>query len=95
MSIHHRLADLIEDADGGSMLTLQPLFPELTPKQITNALQQARRYGLIHKVGHAFMPGKKCVKVALYKPGPAPEEHAPIRRPQLSCVWDLAREATA
>jgi hypothetical protein len=91
MSIHQRLADLIEDAGGGSVLTLQPQCPELTTKQLTNALQQARRDGLIHKVGHAHLPGTKCGKVALYEAGPDPVAVAPgpVRRP-IASVWELA-----
>lgn len=87
MSLHSQLADVIDDADGGSMLTLQPLFPDLTTKQLTNALQQARRCGLIHKVGHEFVTGTRSTKIALYKPGPEPSAPPPSRRPVAS-VWE-------
>lgn len=97
MSIHHHLADLIEEAGGGSLLTLQPQCPELTTKQLTNALQQARRYGLIHAVGYQQILHPKATRIALYKAGPDPAANVMpvITRSRVTSVWDLGREATA
>lgn len=87
MSIHARIAGLIEE-DGATVLTLAPLLPELTPKQLTNGLTQAKLSGLIHPERYEYIPGTRCAKVAIYKPGPDPKAITKSR--PVSSVWDLA-----